>query len=62
MFQLAEQKPIELKEFLADYNQASWLGYISKDEDRVNHGQWTVRRAVERNYEGKADIYLSYNP
>ena len=27
MFQLAEQKPIELKEFLADYNQASWLGY-----------------------------------
>lgn len=62
MFQLAEQNPIELKEFLADYNQASWLGYISKDEDRVNHGQWTVRRAVERNYEGKADIYLSYNP
>lgn len=62
MFQLAEQKPIELKEFLADYNQASWLGYISKDEDRVNHGQWTVRRAVERNYEGKADVYLSYNP
>lgn len=62
MFCLAKQKPIKLKEFLFDYNQASWLGYISKDEDRVNHGQWTVRRAVERNYEGKADIYLSYNP
>lgn len=62
MFCLAEQKTIQLKEFLADYNQASWLGYINKDEDKVNHGQWTVRRAVERNYEGKADIYLSYNP
>lgn len=62
MFQLKNQKPIELEEFLADYNQASWLGYISKDEDRVKHGQLTVRRAIERNYEGKADIYLSYNP
>ena len=62
MFELAAKTPIELKEFLADYNEASWLGYISKEEDRVHHGQWTVRRAVERNYEGKADIYLSYNP
>lgn len=50
IFKLADQKAIQLKEFITDYNQASWLGYISNDEDKVNHGQWTVRMAVERNY------------
>lgn len=62
MFQLTEQKPIALKEFLADYDQASWLGYLSKDGEKVKHGQWTVKRAAERNYEDKTDIYMSYNP
>ena len=62
MFQLSKQKPVELKEFLADYNQAFWLGYISKDADRVHHGQWTVRRAVEHDYADRKDVYLSYNP
>lgn len=62
MFLLKNQEPITLTEFLNDYNQASWLGYISKDADCVHHGQWTVRRAVERDYSGKSDIYLAYNP
>lgn len=62
MFRLDEQKTVALTEFLSDYNQASWLGYISKDADRVHHGQWTVKRVVNADFSAKSDIYLSYNP
>lgn len=62
MFQLSMQTPITLKEFLKDYDQASWLGMLRKDPDRVRNAQWSVGRAVERNYKGKNDIYLAYNP
>lgn len=62
MFRLDEQKTVALTEFLNDYNQASWLGYISKDADRVHHGQWTVKRVVNADFSAKSDIYLSYNP
>ena len=62
MFILEEQTPVSTKEFLADYDQAAWLGYISKEPDYVHHGQWSVSRVVATDYSSKSDVYLAYNP
>ena len=62
MFRLADQTPVSTTEFLHDYYEGSWLGYISKESDYVHHGQWSVRRVIATDYSSKPDIYLSYNP
>ena len=62
MFQLEEQKPIELEEFLNDYDPASWLGFLNLNHNNFQSSQYTVRRAIRRDFSESEDVYLAYNP
>lgn len=62
MFDLSNETPITIEEFLSEYPADAWMGFIEKSGEHTKHYQTDVGNVLMNNYSGMKDVYLAYNP